>query len=332
MTTLIRAQCNQPVTYTLFSFGTTLGVAPTSTASGITVANEVKAGTICRFIFTSTTDLKGFGMIPCVPFGTTNDVPPTTASALVNGSFSTATTVPFVGGSTTQRYVDVTIPSTATGNLTFTVSANGMGGPFNFPYFGSLNISKPITIATVLPIQLSAFNLSKNTEGVSLDWVTASEKNGDYFIVERSINGSSFNAISTVKAKGNSLENSYYNFTDNRINGINSTVYYRLVSTDMDGKTEVSKAISVVLGKKTGLSVKYINSVENVIVLNSETENKVNLSIVNVNGQVVKSAELRANVGENSFNFNDLNLTNGLYFIQLSNGAEVVTEKFMKAK
>ncbi len=103
--------------------------------------------------------------------------------------------------------------------------------------FGSNNSSTP------LPIELLSFTAEPNGNVVDLDWSTASEISNDYFTIERSEDGISFEAIATVGGAGNSTSILYYTTVDYApLDGIS---YYRLKQTDYDGKFEYSEIRSV---------------------------------------------------------------------------------------
>jgi len=51
----------------------------------------------------------------------------------------------------------------------------------------------------VLPIELTAFNLKKNRNSVDLTWNTATEKNNDYFTIERSADAEHFETIGQLQ-------------------------------------------------------------------------------------------------------------------------------------
>ena len=57
---------------------------------------------------------------------------------------------------------------------------------------------------TVLPVELVDFQAETRGEEVVLTWATASEINNDYFTVERSSDGVSFEPIAEIKGAGNS--------------------------------------------------------------------------------------------------------------------------------
>jgi len=95
----------------------------------------------------------------------------------------------------------------------------------------------------VLPIELLRFDAELNGDQVDLRWSTASESNSNYFGIERSSDGSEFEAIGTVQAAGNSYQTIDYTFTDHSPHkGLN---YYRLHQVDNDGEFEYSPIRSV---------------------------------------------------------------------------------------
>ena len=93
----------------------------------------------------------------------------------------------------------------------------------------------------ILPIELISFNCDVVDNNILLSWLTATEINNDYFIIEHSIDGFNWYSLQTIKASGNSnnvLEYSFMHyFPDNKIN------YYRLRQIDFDGNSEVFKAV-----------------------------------------------------------------------------------------
>ena len=93
----------------------------------------------------------------------------------------------------------------------------------------------------ILPIELISFNCDVVDNNILLSWLTATEINNDYFIIEHSIDGFNWYSLQTIKAAGNSnnvLEYSFMHyFPDNKIN------YYRLRQIDFDGNSEVFKAV-----------------------------------------------------------------------------------------
>lgn len=88
---------------------------------------------------------------------------------------------------------------------------------------------------TLLPVELVSFNARRQNEQTALlQWLTASEKDHDYFEIERSIDGSQFIALDRIKGKGNASQTAAYEYIDNK--PMRGTNYYRLKIVAQDGK------------------------------------------------------------------------------------------------
>ena len=104
-----------------------------------------------------------------------------------------------------------------------------------------------------LPVKLTSFNAELEGRKVLCAWETASEINNDYFIVERSADGSNYVSIGTVKGAGNSTYVSYYSFTDEEpLSGNN---YYRLKQKDFDGAFTYSETEYVYMETKVAYTL-----------------------------------------------------------------------------
>ena len=82
-----------------------------------------------------------------------------------------------------------------------------------------------------LPIELAAFKANCNGRKVELGWTTSSEINTDYFGIERSFDGYTFEEIGQVAASGNSNTSTSYTYQDKA-----GKAYYRLTTYDVDGE------------------------------------------------------------------------------------------------
>jgi len=97
--------------------------------------------------------------------------------------------------------------------------------------------------AVVLPIELITFEGSKYDRSNDLNWVTMTEINNDYFIVERSLDGEQFEFLHEVEGAGTSSIINSYTFSDENFQP--TINYYRLKQTDFDGKFTYSDLISI---------------------------------------------------------------------------------------
>lgn len=94
-----------------------------------------------------------------------------------------------------------------------------------------------------LPIELLSFTGIKEGKNNQLKWTTASEKNNDYFTIEKTIDGIEFNEIGTREGAGNSIYYNSYQLTDMNVEPVIN--YYRLKQTDFDGNSTYSNLISI---------------------------------------------------------------------------------------
>ncbi|HEY8936650.1 MAG TPA: T9SS type A sorting domain-containing protein, partial [Cyclobacteriaceae bacterium] len=107
----------------------------------------------------------------------------------------------------------------------------------------------PFAVATVsssnpLPIELSFFKASSDKNNkVILNWETVTEKNNDFFTIERSGDGETFEPIKKISGAGNStLPINYTSVDDSPLRGLS---YYRLKQTDFDGHFAYSRIVAV---------------------------------------------------------------------------------------
>lgn len=115
-----------------------------------------------------------------------------------------------------------------------------------------------LTYESALPIELLSFDGISKESYNTLNWITASESNNDYFTLEKTNDGKTFNIVGTVNGAGNSNTKINYSFDDTNVNGEIS--YYRLKQTDFDGNYKYSDIISINNTKPTGkVLVKVVN-------------------------------------------------------------------------
>ena len=94
-----------------------------------------------------------------------------------------------------------------------------------------------------LPVTLVSFTATKQEKIVLLNWATATEIDNDYFIIERSSDGTNWEIISQVPTQGNGSNLQYYQDKDmTPLSGLN---FYRLKQVDIDGKFVYSKTVMV---------------------------------------------------------------------------------------
>lgn len=96
---------------------------------------------------------------------------------------------------------------------------------------------------TLLPIELTVFSADCNGSYAKILWTTATERNNDYFVLERSDDAISFDEIARLAGAGSSINQIDYTYIDNNVH--RGDIFYRLVQVDYDGTRSVSEIIAV---------------------------------------------------------------------------------------
>ncbi|PHI19380.1 hypothetical protein CEQ90_12730 [Lewinellaceae bacterium SD302] len=104
--------------------------------------------------------------------------------------------------------------------------------------------------AVAAPVSYLSFDGFRKEGVVELEWRTAFELNNEAFIIQRSVDGRTFNDIGRVVGNGNSRGELSYGFLDTR--PLSSISYYRLAQRDFDGTINLSRVVRVA-GKVAGL-------------------------------------------------------------------------------
>lgn len=186
-----------------------------------------------------------------------------------------------------------------------------------------------------LPIKLSNFTAAKNSADVVLQWQTEYEQNSDYYTVQQSTDGINFTNIGKVQAKGTSSVVSSYQFTDNSISTLTNAkaLYYRLVSTDKDGRTQNSSIISVRMdaGKPDGLTVLQNPVADQLnLQLSSSVKENGTIIITDVYGRQLISKSVPLHTG-NVFTAIPVHmLAAGNYYVTLINSSGKQTKSFIR--
>ncbi len=183
---------------------------------------------------------------------------------------------------------------------------------------------------TALPIQLTDFTVTAAGPDALLQWSTLQELNTKEFSIQRSYDALNFVDVGTVAAAGTSSNKHIYSFTDPGIvNSGKAEVYYRLVSSDVDGKKASSKVILLKLKASTGWKVRMLeNPVKQYVnLLLSGITSNIKLSIRDINGKAVYSGTFQNVNGELML---PANLHHGTYVLVAENNNERKVIKFIK--
>ncbi|OUJ75854.1 T9SS type A sorting domain-containing protein [Hymenobacter crusticola] len=183
------------------------------------------------------------------------------------------------------------------------------------------NLAAP---AAPLPVELLSFKGKIVGTAVQLTWATASERDNDYFVIERATTASSsFTPIGRVAGAGNNTNGQAYSFRDTEAASTNATSYYRLRQVDVDGRETLSPVVAVIWGKvpvsaKIDLYPNPATTAQPVQLRLPVTQAHGQVVMVySANGQVVR--QYPVSVGE--FTLPTTKLSAGLYHVVLLDAA-----------
>jgi len=179
-----------------------------------------------------------------------------------------------------------------------------------------------------LPIELVDFKGKYVNEQSVLSWVTASEKNNDYFILERSEDAREFTQMGKIDGAGNS--NSFLNYQFIDIKPINQVAYYRLKQVDFDGQFSNSNVIALRNIKSFGNQYLHIYPqpastdvfIEQGFFVNGET---FSVEIFNNLGSLVQK-ELHTSDESGKLAIHFANLEQGMYLLRITDGIHQLTK------
>ncbi|WAC40383.1 right-handed parallel beta-helix repeat-containing protein [Pedobacter sp. SL55] len=196
-------------------------------------------------------------------------------------------------------------------------------------YGGTIDMGAYESNPVVLPVTLDRYEAKLLDGVVKLTWTTLSERHNDYFLIEKSADGKTFETLQKIPAKGNGASTQLYTAQDTK--PYSPYTYYQLKQVDLDGTT---KNYDVLRVKTPILTSNKVNVYPNPVTanqLNFATANKsfTNAKIVNLYGQVVK--EFTINTQNNSSVALDITgLSPNIYFLQLLGNSQKETVKFQK--
>jgi len=201
-----------------------------------------------------------------------------------------------------------------TGNTTTgTIETPGVVANFSpFALASRLLASNSLGTTVPLPIELTKFDATCEDEKIHITWSTASETNNDYYTIERSIDGVSFDAIALVDAKGNANAAANYSIQD--VNPINGISYYRLTQTDFDKNSKTYNIVGVSCSSKNSSVVVYPNPNNGSFTIQG-LEIGAELLVTDVLGKIIYKAitsdvKTQLNLGH---------LSRGIYYLKTNN-------------
>lgn len=179
----------------------------------------------------------------------------------------------------------------------------------------------PCPIFPNLAIELLSFTGKKNEDKTKLiEWSTASEVDNEYFILESSADGRSFNVLEKIDSKGASTTVQQYKvFTNTEHN------YFRLKANDIFGKSEIVSDVIYSEDQYNDIKVFISHSDRLSISFNEVITDKINTRIVNSSGHIMMNSIFQ---NTNKIDLDISNLPTGIYFIDCISSTKQFKSKF----
>lgn len=183
-----------------------------------------------------------------------------------------------------------------------------------------------------LPIELQDFIVSCKEGKAEISWITATETNNDYFTVERSLDGQTFQSIGTIGGAGSSMQPRYYSLTDPEV--VTGSSYYRLKQTDYDGKHKYFNLVSfdncrLISGMDVNL---FPNPAADEINYQFELQQPsyLNIEVTDILGRPVYTKFLNAEKGNQLLKLDLSALPKGMYIFRMNDGINQFSKKITK--
>ncbi len=176
------------------------------------------------------------------------------------------------------------------------------------------------TYNTPLAVNLVKFEAYSRGDDVILSWATASEKNSRQFVIERSMDGGSYESIHVVAIGGDSESAKEYEYTDAGSLVDHSVLYYRLKVDDNDGTYRYSKVVKLTKGKvqagNLALGPNPVQSISNLSFSLAATTT-VSYRVLDISGKIVLQDQFEGRKGQNSLLTDFSMLPAGNYVLQM---------------
>ena len=209
-------------------------------------------------------------------------------------------------------------PASGSGLITFYASGNcvNANGSTSQDNATTTTASLPeFTIPLSAAISVFSGHLQANNSAL-LQWETSAEQNNAYYTIQRSQDAQHFTELGKIPSKasqGESAQILSYEFLDAQpLPGQN---YYRLLQTDLDGKTQAThQLIQINNSLNVGIDV-YPNPCSDVLMVRNTQSTPLRIRLMDISGQMIQEVNLAAN--ELVSKFNVAHLPHGIYSLQI---------------
>jgi hypothetical protein len=250
-------------------------------------------------------------------------------------TFSSASPIS-IGGGSTNSCSGSTFVITRSGNPSISYSGSPscvLGGGSNTLARTQTYTTTPSSFAgtcgsiTLLPIEFLDMRAVCVEDERQLIWSTGSEHNNAYFTIETGNEQGEFEVLTTVNGAGNSNHELTYQLP------VRDAAYYRLSQTDYDGSKVELKTVSASPCKEQGSEIVYLDNLHAFdLYLKEQFSGDVEFALINSVGQVIERGTQTNDNNSVQRIFLSSFCSDGMYFLQVTAGSVVLSEKFMIRK
>lgn len=168
--------------------------------------------------------------------------------------------------------------------------------------------------AITVPLELFTFNVKESAGKALLEWQTASEVNSEYFIIEKSPDGSVFDPVGKVPASVESSDIRKYSYKDEK--PFEGVTYYRLRQMDTDGSSSYSQVL--VHSKKLILKAHVLNDGNSLLIRSADLAHSSQVQVLFYNVLGANVYESTGETGPDGYKVDISSLNKGVYFIRVN--------------
>jgi hypothetical protein len=191
----------------------------------------------------------------------------------------------------------------------------------------------PVRVSTGLPVELANFDAVRSGSSVELRWQTASETNNAGFRVQRKAgeeSGDTWTTVGSVDGSGTTSESKRYRYVDDNLPYAADRLTYRLRQVDTDGSSSFSKEVTVERSvTEVQLLGTYPNPVQQRATLRYAVPERqdVTIHLYDVLGRRVQTVVDGGRDGRHTTQLDVSRLASGVYFLRLTAGGQIRTQK-----
>lgn len=186
------------------------------------------------------------------------------------------------------------------------------------------NDTATLILPGVLPKNWSSFTTEKKYNTSVLQWQYLQDVNTEQFIIERSADGTHFNAIGYVKAAEHAALNNNYTFTDHY--PAKSSNFYRIQQVDKNGRVNYSIIRVLNFEADNPITVAPNPAKDKLIISIPNNTDQLQATLCNIAGQVIRTYHINGN----SALLNLPHAAPGLYLLHITGKSFLLTYKILK--